>query len=58
MELFCWILAAFLAYGALATVSSVGKPRGPVTNKLAVRVVIISACEVTGLALVATGVLR
>jgi hypothetical protein len=58
MELFCWILGAFLAYGGLATVSSVGKPRGPVTNKLAVTVVFVTACEVTGLALVATGVLR
>lgn len=58
MEQFCWILAAFLGYGALVTVSSIGKPRSPVTHRTAVAIVVLAACEVTGLGLVATGVLR
>lgn len=58
MELFCWILAALIAHGALVTVAVVGKPRRPVTGRSAAVVVFLSACEVTGLALVATGVLR
>jgi hypothetical protein len=58
MELFCWILAAFLAYGALATLAVVGKPRRPLTGGMASYIVFITACEVTGLALIATGVLR
>lgn len=58
MELFCWAFAAFLGYGALVAVANVGKPRRPLTGGVASVVVLVTACEVTGLALVATGVLR
>ncbi|MER6435436.1 hypothetical protein ABT275_03605 [Streptomyces sp. NPDC001185] len=58
MALFCWLLAALLGYGALVAVSSIGKSRKPVSHRTAVAVVVLAACEVTGLALVATGVLR
>lgn len=58
MQWFCWILAGLLAWGALATVAVVGKPRRPLTGGMASWIVFLTACEVTGLALVATGVLR
>lgn len=58
MQLFCWILAAYLAVGALLAVASVGKPKQPLTGGTAAVVVLIVAAEVVGLAFVATGVLR
>ena len=43
LRIYLWISAGFLAFGALAAVAQVGKPREPLTHMSAVLTVILTA---------------
>lgn len=44
-----WAIVAFIAYGALVSVSSVGKQKKPVTGQIAAAVVLIQAALITAI---------
>lgn len=58
MTVFCWFLAAWFMLGAVVTITSIGKPRKPLTPNQAAIVVLLNMVFALGGGLVATGVLR
>lgn len=53
MQWFLYAVAAWLTFGGLSTISTVGKPRQPVSSGTATVTVVITAVIVTGLVLAA-----
>ncbi|MFE2710617.1 hypothetical protein ACFXKI_01150 [Streptomyces mirabilis] len=52
MQWFLYFVMFWLGFGALSTISMVGKPRQPITSGTAVVTVLISAAIIVGLAVV------
>jgi len=52
MQWFLYFVMFWLGFGALSTISMVGKPRQPVTSRTAGLSVVISAAIIVGLAIV------
>lgn len=52
MQWFLYFVMFWLGFGALSTISMVGKPRQPITSRTAVTTVLISAAIIVGLAVV------
>lgn len=48
-EVVKWLIVAFLSYGALSTVASVGKPRKPLEPAVAVLTVVFTGAIVAGI---------
>jgi len=58
VTVFCWFLTAWFLLGAVVTITSIGKPRRPITANQAAFVVLINMVFCLCGGLVATGVLR
>ncbi len=41
-----WILIGWLVYSVIVVVKDVGKPRGPITNNMAVAVMILAGLQI------------